>query len=31
MKYLPLLGLLLIFPFAVTNPYYLHLGIVILI
>ncbi len=31
MKYLPLVGLLLIFPFAVTNPYYLHLGIVILI
>lgn len=31
MKYLPLIAALLVFPFAVTNPYYLHLGIVILI
>ena len=31
MKFLPLVVLLLAFPFLVTNPYYLHLGIVILI
>ena len=31
MKYLLLVAVLLVFPFVVTNPYYLHLGIVILI
>ena len=31
MKYLLILVVLLTFPFLVTNPYYLHLGIVILI
>ena len=31
MKFLPLVVVLIAFPFLVTNPYYLHLGIVILI
>ena len=31
MKYLLLVAALLVFPFVVTNPYYLHLAIVILI